>query len=159
PLRKFRPDAPPALESLINRLLAKDPEERPQSAGQILTLFESAFSGALRVENNQYQVPDSEDGVAAQPSEDAHADDLAGKLPAYSDLDVALEPLWKRAPVRRAALGVLIVFAAVFSWLLWPVLKSTLWSSESIDSVAVLPFKNASGDQNSEYLGAGITDG
>src|SRR5262245_274295 len=66
PLRKFRPDAPPALESLINRLLAKDPEERPQSAGQILTLFESAFSGALCVENNQYQLPDSEDGVRSE---------------------------------------------------------------------------------------------
>jgi TolB-like protein/Flp pilus assembly protein TadD len=39
------------------------------------------------------------------------------------------------------------------------VVKSTLGSSANIDSVAVLPFKNASGDPNSEYLGAGITDG
>jgi TolB-like protein/Flp pilus assembly protein TadD len=39
------------------------------------------------------------------------------------------------------------------------VVKSTLGSSGNIDSVAVLPFKNASGDPNSEYLGAGITDG
>src|SRR5215470_468990 len=50
PLRKSRPDAPPALESLINRLLAKDPEERPQRARQIPEIFESAFNGDLREE-------------------------------------------------------------------------------------------------------------
>src|SRR5215468_165040 len=59
PLRKFRPDAPPALELLIYRLLAKDPEDRPQSAGQIPALFESAFNGALWVGNDQYPSPDS----------------------------------------------------------------------------------------------------
>jgi TolB-like protein/Flp pilus assembly protein TadD len=53
----------------------------------------------------------------------------------------------------------MILFAAMFYWLLWPVVKSTLGLSAKIDSVAVLPFKNASGDPNSEYLGAGITDG
>lgn len=165
PLRKFRPDAPPALESLINCLLAKDPEDRPQSAGQIPALFESALNGVLWVDNDQYpflDAPDSEDGAAAPISQGEYADDLAWRPTADSiqpDLDVAPEPFWKRALVRRAALGALILFAAMFYWLLWPVVKSTLGSSGSIDSVAVLPFKNASGDPNSEYLGAGITDG
>src|SRR5262245_10193483 len=59
PLRKFRPDAPPALELLIYRLLAKDPEDRPQSVGQIPALYESAFNGALWVGNDQYPSPDS----------------------------------------------------------------------------------------------------
>jgi TolB-like protein/Flp pilus assembly protein TadD len=162
PLRKFLPDAPPALESLINRLLAKDPEDRPHSAGQIPELFESALHGVLWVENDQYPFLDSDDGGAAPLFQGEYATEIAGRPTEDStdpDLDVAPEPFWKRALVRRAALGALIVFVAMFYWLLWPVVKSTLGSSGNIDSVAVLPFKNASGDPNSEYLGAGITDG
>jgi eukaryotic-like serine/threonine-protein kinase len=161
PLRKFRPDAPPGLEWLISRLLAKDPEDRPQSAGQIPALYENAGHGELWVGNDGYPFPDSEDGSAAPHSHGEYAKDLAwgptpdSKQPA---LDVAPEPFWKRAIVRRAALGALILFAAVSYWLLWPMVKSTLGYSLNIDSVAVLPFKNASGDPNSEYLGAGITD-
>ena len=162
PLRKFLPDAPPALESLINRLLAKDPEDRPQSAGQIPALFESALHGVLLVENDQYPFLDSDDGGAATFFQGEYATEIV-RLPTENsidpDLDVAPEPFWKRALVRRTVLGALILFAAMFYWLLWPVVKSTLGSSGNIDSVAVLPFKNASGDPNSEYLGAGITDG
>ncbi len=162
PLRNYRPDAPPALESLINRLLAKNPEDRPHSAGQIPALFESALHGALWVENDQYPYLDSDDGGAAPLFQGEYATEVArGPMEGSidPDLDVAPEPFWKRALVRRAALGALILFAAMFYWLLWPVVKSTLGLSASIDSVAVLPFKNASGDPNSEYLGAGITDG
>jgi serine/threonine-protein kinase len=162
PLRKFRPDAPPALESLINSLLAKNPDERPHSAGRIPALFESAFDGALWVENDQYPLLDSDEGVAATLFQGEYETQIAGRPTAESsdpDLDIAPEPFWKRAIVRRAALGAVILFAAMFYWLLWPVLKTTLGYSGSIDSVAILPFKNTSGDPNSEYLGAGITDG
>src|SRR5262249_50337160 len=104
PLRKFRPEAPPALESLINRLLAKNPEDRPHSAGQIPALFESAFNGALWVDNDQYPFLDSDEGDAAALSHGEYADDLAWRPAADSiqpDLDVAPEPFRKRAPVRR----------------------------------------------------------
>jgi eukaryotic-like serine/threonine-protein kinase len=170
PLRKFRPDAPPALESLINRMLEKDPEDRPQSAGQIPALYENAGYDDLWVGNDGYPFPGSpdspdspdwKDGSVAPHSHGEYANDLAGgpaAAPIQTDLGVAPEPFWKRAIVRGAALGALILFAAAFYWLLWPVVKSTLGYSLNIDSVAVLPFKNASGDPNSEYLGAGITD-
>jgi serine/threonine-protein kinase len=172
PLRKFRPDAPPELESLINRLLAKNPEERPRSAGQIPALFESAFNGFLWAGNDQYptvaeldlqDAPDSEvGGTEVIFQRDMYATVVEGvpmEPPVEPDLVVAPEPFWKRTLVRRAAIGAAIVFAAMFFWLLWPVVKSTFGSSVSIESVAILPFKNASGDPNSEYIGAGITDG
>jgi eukaryotic-like serine/threonine-protein kinase len=161
-LRKFRPDAPPALESLVARLLAKSPEDRPQSAGQIPALFESAFDGALWAENGQYPFPDSDEGGAPPMFYGKYETEIAGDPKAGhrdTDLYVAPAPFWKRAFVRKAALGALILFAAMFYWLVWPVVKTTLGTSASIDSVAILPFKNTSGDPNSEYLGAGITDG
>jgi len=44
PLREGRPDAPAALEQLVNRLLAKDPDARPQSVSEIPALFDQALS-------------------------------------------------------------------------------------------------------------------
>jgi serine/threonine protein kinase len=43
PLRQFRPEAPAALEQLINRMLAKDPDGRPAQAREIPALFASAL--------------------------------------------------------------------------------------------------------------------
>src|SRR5205085_6697824 len=43
PLRKLRPETPLALEQLVNRLLAKDPQQRPQDVAEIPALFERAL--------------------------------------------------------------------------------------------------------------------
>jgi serine/threonine protein kinase len=43
PLRRFRPDAPAALEQLLDHMLAKDPDARPAQAREIPVLFESAM--------------------------------------------------------------------------------------------------------------------
>ncbi len=48
PLRSLRPDIPPAVEELVGRMLAKQPADRPQRAGDIPDLFDQAL-GAHRV--------------------------------------------------------------------------------------------------------------
>jgi serine/threonine protein kinase len=40
PLRQLRPDIPPAIEELVNRMLSKNPAQRPQRAGEVSALFE-----------------------------------------------------------------------------------------------------------------------
>src|ERR1051326_298499 len=45
PIRHLRPDASPELENLVSRLLAKDPNERPQRAGEIPALYARAIKG------------------------------------------------------------------------------------------------------------------
>src|SRR5215470_8952702 len=161
PLRKSRPDAPPALESLINRLLAKNPDERPHRSGEIPALFERALRGpdASQAVDDRAPAPY---GDAVTSSHIQHPATPAGRPaadPTQLDLDAAPEPFWSRALVIRVAMVGLILLGAMFYWLFWPVAKSTMGSSVNIDSVVVLPFKNASGDPNSEYLGAGIADG
>jgi serine/threonine protein kinase len=45
PLRQSRPDAPQAIEDLITRMLSKNPEQRPQRAGEVSALFERGMRG------------------------------------------------------------------------------------------------------------------
>jgi serine/threonine protein kinase len=46
PLRQFRPEAPAAVEQLIERMLAKEPRERPSTASQAVAILERAFDGS-----------------------------------------------------------------------------------------------------------------
>jgi eukaryotic-like serine/threonine-protein kinase len=42
-LRYLRPDAPPGVEELVNRMLAKKPEQRPANVREVIRLFELAL--------------------------------------------------------------------------------------------------------------------
>jgi len=45
PLRSQRPDAPAAIEQLVARMLAKEPDRRPQRASEVSALFDQALGG------------------------------------------------------------------------------------------------------------------
>jgi len=47
PIRELRPDVPPALVSLVDRMLAKEPNARPQSASELAPQLEATASGSL----------------------------------------------------------------------------------------------------------------
>jgi serine/threonine protein kinase/tetratricopeptide (TPR) repeat protein len=66
----------------------------------------------------------------------------------------------RRAPSRAAVVGVAAaaVIMVVVGFML---VRSDLWTSESasIESIAVLPFENGTGDEETEYLCDGLTEG
>jgi serine/threonine protein kinase len=64
PIRRLRPEFPAALEQLINRLLAKEPEQRPQIA-DAPALFEQAFGNIYELAGKERQAP----GIDETPTE------------------------------------------------------------------------------------------
>ncbi len=61
PLRQFRPDAPPALDGVLQKALAKDPAARFQSAADLLTAMRRVEGG---------EAPESAPSAPAQPGVD-----------------------------------------------------------------------------------------
>lgn len=55
PLRTLRPDAPAAIEQLLDRMLAKEPERRPARVSEIPALFDSALNVVARQEKEEVQ--------------------------------------------------------------------------------------------------------
>jgi serine/threonine protein kinase/tetratricopeptide (TPR) repeat protein len=109
-LSQCRPDAPRALDRIVDRCLAADPEERWQTSRDLLSELRWV------------------------------AEDRTGR------------------PHRGRKVTAIVGIAAAAAMAL---AATTLWPRHdaSINSIAVLPLENASGDPSLEYLSDGITEG
>jgi serine/threonine protein kinase/Tfp pilus assembly protein PilF len=78
----------------------------------------------------------------------------SGRSVASAKVAEALLPWWRSRTMFGIGAAVLVAFLAAAGWFY----KSSSRNGEAIDSVAVLPFVNASGDPSTEYLSDGITE-
>ena len=135
PLQKYRVDAPEELQRIISRALEKDPEDRYQSAADMVSELRRIQKRTSRISK---VVP------ASAMSADVHA--------------MSSAPLEKQSVVSKRSL---YIGGAALVLLLGMGLSYFLFRSPAgpdRKAIAVLPFKNLNSDEESEFFSDGITE-
>jgi serine/threonine protein kinase/TolB-like protein/Tfp pilus assembly protein PilF len=151
PLARYAPEAPEELERIVTKSLAKDREGRYQTIKDLLIDLQTLRRQLeLKAELERTVQPDEPETTAAQQKVTLAAT-RQQTVPATSSAEYIV------GEVKRHKTGVLIALAVVITAAVGIYVYNSR-AGRQINSLAVLPLINGTGDPNSDYLAEGITE-
>jgi serine/threonine protein kinase/TolB-like protein/Flp pilus assembly protein TadD len=151
PLKSYASEIPSELQRIVSKALRKHRDERYQTARDLLNdlkdLKEELSFAAKQTRSGQ---TDREQAVAA--SADALPTAAGAALPTTSSARIIL------GEIKRHKLGTALAAALLLTVMVAGVYFLSGRQADAINSMAVLPFQNASGNADLEYLSDGMTE-
>ena len=162
PLAEVSAGLPPRLNDIVTRMLSKEQTGRYQTIKALLTdlenlnqqlEFATKLDRPMRGANSQAQTDDHGAGAFDSPPPRAASTNEKASTRTITRSEYVV------SEIKRHKLGITLVLAALFV----PIVASTYFRnptarSQTITSIAVLPFVNGSGDQSLDYVSDGLSE-
>ena len=160
PVTDINPALPADLQRIIRRCLAKEPEKRYQTirdaANDLDDLQREIDVDSIGGRTIPPASSTGEDSRATQASNSRYnTSNSAVQQTSTSSAEYLVSQIGNH---KREVAGGLLVLIALTAFGYWYSIKRTEGSSEAISSLAVMPFVNASGNADAEYLSEGMTE-
>ncbi|MBA2528123.1 MAG: protein kinase, partial [Pyrinomonadaceae bacterium] len=162
PLTDFNPSAPPELQRIVRRCLAKDPEERYQTIKDV-TIELKELRRELQGAGIDTTVPPPIKGerTGATGAEAARSQNLSPTTGPPSLPAGPSSAEYLVTGIKRHKLAAVVVALALVAGIVGLGLYRRAHNSDTeggIDSIAVLPFQNRSTGADTEYLSDGLAE-
>jgi serine/threonine-protein kinase len=151
PIRQLVPDIPQDIERLINKVLRKDREERYQTAKDLLIDLKDARRDLEILSRSEPTSPPNRE----LPNTQIIASTTADVSHTTSSAEYLVTEITKRK--RGIAIGLIVLFLALIGLGYW-LFGNRAVPAKQIESIAVMPFVNESGNADVEYLSDGMTE-
>ena len=154
PITDFRPDAPNHLQRIVRRCLAKDPEDRYQTIKDIaieLRELRRDLAGAPGIDTTV--APSATVSTVGAPGSAEPISTSAAPSTPPSSAEYIVSGI--RQHKFAVAVALIVLAAGAVGLGMYLHARNT---EVAIDSIAVLPFQNTSGEPDSEYLSDGMAE-
>ena len=164
PLKEIEPDTPAELQHIVSKALRKEADERYQTMKSLLadlrTLkqereFAAKLERSAAPERNEATSAAQGPAVTTANAEVAGASTQAAAVRPTSSAEFIASGIKQHKRGLTIALLALLLTALGFGY--WYSSRPSATTTQ-IESIAVLPFQNASGDANLDYLSDGVSE-
>jgi len=154
PLSDFNPAAPPELQRIVRRCLAKDPDERYQSIKEVAIELKGLRRDLEGGGSDATAPPPMKTEVTTSQAASTHASASPSSLQTHlSSAEYIVSGIKQHKLV--AGIVLLLLVMGTIALVVFP--RATNGEA-AIDSIAVIPFDNKSNDADAEYLSDGLAE-